>query len=86
MASFQTNLARTHGYGRRAQVRTFKPLAEWDEYAHVRRLAAELADPALLALSTRRLVADVMQARGVCKTYAYRAVGFARGMAREMAA
>lgn len=86
MASFQANIARTHGYGRRAQVRTFKPLAEWDEYAHVRRLASELANPALLALSTRRLVEDVMQTRGVGKTYAYRAVGFARSMAREMAA
>ena len=64
---------------RRAIKREYLPVGMAEEYAGAHRLAAELAkDPALLALSTKRLVLDIMETRGVCKTYAYRAVGFAR--------
>lgn len=53
------------------------------EYPRAERLAAELlAMPALLALRSRRLVCDLMAARGCGLTTARRAVGFARRWSR----
>lgn len=57
-------------------IRAYRPLYE-PRHPTAHRIAAELS-PALLALRTRTLVQDVIEARKVSRTTAMRAVAIAR--------
>lgn len=65
-------------------IRTIAPLHDWRRHEPTARaIAAELAaQPALLALRSRRLVADVRARFGVSPAVGYRAIGLARRAVR----